>query len=253
MDKDLLRIVIIAIGAVVILSMILWGAFKGKKKSKNMFGGDLLKNIDPNLVLNTEDDDFDIVPLSSRNNDEFDASQVKTRLNTEYIQEAMDKGVDGDALGDDLGLAEELTDSVTDTMEPVAVEKQLPALLQLSIAAKTEAGFSGVQLLSACKRVGLVYGSVKVFERLDAQNRVDYAMASMLEPGIFPGDNWDTYRCPGVTFFMQPRAVDNAKTVFDEMINTIGQLSALLQGEVLDQHQEPLTAASLQQIEQSLS
>lgn len=34
MDKDLLRIVIIAIGAVVILGMILWSVFRGGKRQK---------------------------------------------------------------------------------------------------------------------------------------------------------------------------------------------------------------------------
>jgi len=75
----------------------------------------------------------------------------------------------------------------------------------------------------------------------------------MCEPGVFPGDNWETYHCPGVTFFMQPRVVENAKVVFDDLINTVGQLSALLQGDVLDQHQQLLTAEGLKQIEASLS
>jgi cell division protein ZipA len=45
----------------------------------------------------------------------------------------------------------------------------------------------------------------------------------MANPGIFPGDNWDSYVCPGVTFFFQPREVENAAQVF-EMLLAIARL-----------------------------
>jgi cell division protein ZipA len=237
MDKDLLRIVIIAVGAVVILAMILWAMFsEGSKRKKINFydDHDPLENIDPSLVVSTEDDDFDIVPISTG---EESSPLVKTRLNTEYMQEAQQSGVTATA----------------QKSEPLSAEnKPLPSLLQLSIVAKTAAGFTGVQLLEAFENAGLIYGSVKVFEKLDDLNQVDYAVASMADPGIFPGDNWDSYVCPGVTFFLQPREVENAAQVFDEMLSTIGQLSAELKGDVLDHEQQHLTQETLQQIKTSL-
>jgi len=235
MDKDLLRIVIIAVGAVVILGMILWAIFSsGSKRKKINFYDDRdpLENIDPGLVVNTDDDDFDIVPLSTADS----SPQVKTRLNSKYIQEAQQSGVD----------------SVPASAAPVDESKEIPALVQLSLAAKSAQGFSGIQLLDAFESVGLIYGSVKVFERLDDLNQVDYAVASMAEPGIFPGDNWENYLCPGVTFFMQPKELEDAAKVFAEMIATIGQLSELLNADVLDQNQQQLTEDTLQQIKASL-
>lgn len=237
MDKDLLRIVIIAVGAVVVLAMILWSLFSnGSKRTRINFYDDRdpLENIDPGLVVNTDDDDFDIVPLNTAD----DSPPVTTRLNSEYMQEAQHNSA-------------KVKEKVQ--VEDVIESKELPALLQLSIVAKSESGFAGAQLLDAFARVGLIYGSVKVFERLDDLNQVDYAVASMAQPGIFPGDNWDEYLCPGVTFFMQPNEVANAAEVFDEMIATIGQLSGLLKGDVLDQNQELLTAEVLEQIKASLN
>ena len=255
MDKDLLRIVIIVVGIILILGMILWGRLRsGSSRDEINFYDDKhpLENIDPKLVVHTEDDDFDIVPLSTRENDAY---QVTTRSNPEYkpkasaIDDELSLDLDLD-LELDLKLDQEgLTDEIPET---VGLKKQLPSLIQLSIVAQSKEGFTGTQLQKACKQVGLVYGSVKVFERLDKQGRVDYAVASMVEPGIFPGDNWATYRCPGITFFIQPGEVDDAAAVFAEMINTIGQLSALLKGDVLDQNKQPLTQKSLQEIEASL-
>ncbi|MBT3811424.1 MAG: cell division protein [Gammaproteobacteria bacterium] len=240
MDKDLLRIVIIAVGAVVILAMVLWAMFsKGSKRKRINFydDHDPLENIDPSLVVSTEDDEFDIVPISTG---EENNSQVKTRLNAEYMQEAQ------------LNDAHAPMQNSNAVAHPGAESKLLPALLQLSIVAKTATGFTGVQLLEAFENTGLTYGSVKVFEKLDDLNQVDYAVASMANPGIFPGDDWESYVCPGVTFFLQPREVENAAQVFDEMIATIGELSAVLKGDVVDQDQQRLTEGTLQQIKTSL-
>jgi len=249
-DKDLLRIVIISVGGLVILGMILWGMLKGKSKNKTMFGGerDPLENIDRNLFVNTADDDFDIVPLNTRENDDYQAPEVKTRLNSAYIQEAQQQesvGSEPDILAEAMNKADE------PLSEPPT--KQLPALLQLHLVAKNPEGFKGLQLVQAFERVGLVYGSVKVFERLDAQNRVDYAVASMAAPGVFPGDNWESYYTPGISFFMQPRELDDVKAVFNDLVNTAGQLSALLKGDLVDENHQSLTEEILLQIEDSLS
>ena len=62
MDKDLLRIVIIAVGTVVILAMIIWGILSSRSKRKNINfydDRDPLEHIDPHLIVNINDDDFD--------------------------------------------------------------------------------------------------------------------------------------------------------------------------------------------------
>ena len=256
MDKDLLRIVIIVVGIVLILGMILWGRLRGgSSRNEINFYDDKnpLENIDPKLVVHTDDDDFDIVPLSTRENNAY---QVTTRSNPEYKQKVSaddeEFGLDLDLdLDLDLGLKLDQEVSIDKIPGTVGLKKQLPALIQLSIVAQT-GDFTGTQIKDACEKVGLVYGTVKVFERLDILGRVDYAVASMLEPGIFPDDNWKTYHSPGITFFIQPKEVDDAAAVFDEMINTIGQLSALLKGNVLDQHKQLLTQAALHKIEANL-
>ncbi len=252
MDKDLLRIVIISVGGLVILGMILWGMFKGGSKRKNINfydNRDPLEHVDSSLFVNTADDDFDIVPLSARSNDnDYQAPEVKTRLNSAYIQEAQQQ----ESVRSEPDI---LAEAMNKADEPLAEPptKQLPVLLQLHLVAKNPEGFKGLQLVQAFERVGLVYGSVKVFERLDVQNRVDYAVASMAAPGVFPGDNWESYYCPGISFFMQPRELDDVKVVFDDLINTAGQLSALLKGDIVDENHQPLTEETLQQIEESLS
>jgi cell division protein ZipA len=265
MDKELLRIVIIAVGASVILLMLVWGLFKSKKERReiNFYDDhDPFDNIDSRLVMNINDDDFDIVSLQPEK-DDFEViplgkkhagtgvsldskeeyqhatetasstGEVRARLNPEYLQTATQN-------------------TAKSTPPPVVEKKVLPALLQFSLVAKQGEKFTGPDLLDAFDYVGLVFGSVQVFERLDSENRVDYAVASMMGEGTFPKEHWETYHCPGVNFFMQPREVEDAAAVFDDLINTLGQLSALLHGDILDSDKQPLTEGTVNNLEARL-
>jgi len=266
MDKELLRMVIIGTGACVILIMLVWGLFKNKKKRReiNFYDDhDPFENIDSRLIMNVDDDDFDIISLQSESDDfeviplgkqhagehkpnldpkeSYEPSvkkatptpEVKTRLNPEYVKKAR-----------------QATQEFTPP--PVAEEVVMPTLLQFSLLANEGEVFTGPQLLEAFDYVGLVFGSVQVFERLDDKNRVDYAVASMKGQGTFPKEHWETYDCPGIKFFMQPREVEDAQAVFNELVNTLGQLSALLHGDILDSDNQPLTEATVNKLESSL-
>lgn len=220
MDKDLLRIVIIAVGAVIVLGMVICNIFSkgpGRKKNDSYADHDRLENIDPSLVVNAESNKANIADI------ETGVSYEPNILNKEQQSEVRPEK-----------------------------EQSLPILLQLSIVAKSASGFTGIQLLEALENAGLIYGSVQVFEKLDDLKQVDYAVASMVDPGIFPGDNWASYVCHGITFFMQPRELGEAAQVFDEMLATIKELSLTLNGDVVDQNQQHLTEEGLQRIKASL-
>jgi len=223
MDKDLLRIVIIAIGAVVIVAMILWSVFKTNRRQRKIDfydNGNPLDNVDQSLVLNTDNDDFDIVPL-------------------------------GSALDDD-PISVASAKEPTDQQKSVPREK-VPDIIQFSIMAKSDEGFNGETLANAFDQLGLEYGNMKVFERLDEQRRVDFAVASMVEPGTFPETNLEAFFSPGVAFFLQPKELDNPLSIYDEFIETIRLLTTSLGGVVLDHKRQPLTEETVQQFRIRLS
>jgi cell division protein ZipA len=128
----------------------------------------------------------------------------------------------------------------------------VPAIIQFSLIAKTDEGFHGIDLINAFGIVGLEYGSLKIYERLDTNRLVDFGVACMVEPGTFPNSELDTFYCPGLVFFMQPGALDDAQTVFDDFIDTIQLLAIELDGTILDHHRQPLTDATIQSLRQSL-
>jgi cell division protein ZipA len=236
MDKDILRIVIIAIGALVIAGMLAWHFFKNKRKYGDVFyDDDSLEKIDESLIIDTKDDDFEIIPLGSVNADE----------EPDDVQ-----------LNDKLDPVEEVTDAYQPELKHHAAKaeplKEIPDILQFGIVAVEGQSFNGEQLQKAFDKVGLKFGSNQIFERLDEYDQVDFAVACIVEPGVFPKQDFDSFTCPGITFFFQPKLVNDALVVFDDLIETIHIIATELGGIMWDQRRQPLTLETQQQIRELL-
>ncbi len=233
MDKEILRIVIIATGMVVVIGMLVWAYIKDKKAQEEMEFYD--DTDDQSFTADDTFGEFDSAPrTAARNNPGFHHSQDKS---DRYYDED-----DGE---------EDYYDDQDDDIEPPP-RAAAPEIIQFSIITKADEDFNGADLVEAFKMVGLEYGSLKIFERLDANRLVDFGVACIVEPGTFPEKDLDKFYCPGIVFFMQPEALDDAPAVFDDYIETINLLAAKLDGVILDHRRQPLTEATVQAIRQSL-
>lgn len=230
MDKEILRIVIIATGLVVVMGMIVWSYLKGKKseQERDFYNGNIPPNFDELLTANpasqtvADIDDFDIIPLGPAKS--YDKSD-------RYFE-------DND---------EDADDEIVQSQRFVT-----PAIIQFSLVANADDGFNGADLSAAFEKVGLEYGSMKIFERLDVNRLVDFGVACMVEPGTFPATDLEDFYCPGIVFFMQPGELENAQAVFDDFIETIRLLAAELDGAIWDHQRQALSDATVQTIRQSL-
>ncbi|MCF6250024.1 MAG: cell division protein ZipA C-terminal FtsZ-binding domain-containing protein [Methylococcaceae bacterium] len=228
MDKDLLRMVIIAIGIIAIIGMVLWSAYNNKRARRDIDfydKGNPLDNIDKSLIVNTVNDDFDIVSLGS--------------------------ALDEDLAPDPITVASE---SIQSPEAKTQVNNfEVPKIIQFSIVAVADEGFNGRDLDDAFQQVGLEYGSMKIYERLDEQRRVDFAVASMVEPGTFPETNRESFNSPGIVFFLQPGELENPLEIFDEFIQTINFLSVNLDGIKWDHNRQPLSEETIQALRMQIS
>lgn len=234
MDKEILRIVIIATGMVVVIGMLIWAYLKDKNAQEEMdfYDDDELDYADESLEtdsLRDIRDDFDFAPVGA----------TKSSAGHDKSDRYYDEDDDDYYQQDD------------DDVEPQP-RAAAPAIIQFSIITKADEDFNGADLVEAFKMVGLEYGSLKIFERLDENRLVDFGVACIVEPGTFPDKDLDQFYCPGIVFFMQPEALDNAQAVFDDYIETINLLAAKLDGVILDHRRQPLTEATIQAIRQSL-
>lgn len=235
MDKELLRVVIILIGMLVMIGMLLWHFFKSlreRREADDYFDDSEYELGDEAFQVEEDEDEMDMFPV--------------------------DNIVDGDGLLDEEGSKPTPKQSVKAVQDVAATKtfsgkSTLPALIEFSIVARADEGFNGEDLFDAFERVGLTYGSVKVFERIDRNRLVDFAVASMIDPGTFPDKNLHEFYCPGIVFYMQPREVDDALVVFDDFIDTIDTLATELDGVVWDNQRQPLTADTIAQFRHMLS
>ena len=235
MDKEILRIVIIATGMVVVIGMLILAYIKDKKAQEDMDFYD--DDADEELAIDTigdTKDDFIIAPLGA----------AKSNAGARQAHDKSDRYYDED---DDGNEYYEQDDDVEPPPRAAA-----PAIIQFSIITKADEDFNGADLVEAFEMVGLEYGSLKIFERLDTNRLVDFGVACIVEPGTFPDRDLDKFYCPGIVFFMQPEALDDAPAVFDDYIETINLLAAKLDGVILDHRRQPLTEATVQAIRQSL-
>ncbi len=241
MDKDLLRVVIIAVGATVIIGMILWSFFKNKNKRRSINfvdKGNPLDNIDQSLILNTENDDFEIVPIGGAVDKEFEADPITMASEVEEQPVIQSKP--------QVQPTEQAEQA--QSVRPV----DLPKIIQFSIVAVADEGFKGSDLADKLTQVGFEYGSMKIFERLDDKRRVDYAAASMVEPGTFPETGLESFSSPGIVFFIQPSELDKPLATFDDFIQTINWLAKQLDGVMLDHKRQPLTNETIQKFRNQL-
>ena len=222
MDKELLRIVIIATGLIIIMVMLAWSYLKNKKSQEDR-------------------DSYDEQEFKGQRYKSLKSEDEK--VEGEPIEEAVDHHY--------YDPQDAIFEPEEEDIEPPQREA-VPAIIQFSLLAKADEGFNGIDLINAFGIVGLEYGSLKIFERLDANRLVDYGVACMVEPGTFPDSNLEAFYCPGLVFFMQPAALDDAQAVFDDFIETIQLLAIELDGIILDHHREPLTDATIQSLRQSL-
>jgi cell division protein ZipA len=233
MDKDLMRILIFASGLLVIIGMIAWSYFKHEKLKRSY-------------------ENFD------------DDSQGRENSTLGYNESDYEAGLDEldgyDEYGDDYNPHEPVHSKNLETEQELAAQAasvaaaiKKPAIIQFSLVSNRDEGFNGTEIFEILDDVGLEYGNLQIFERLDARRLVDYGVANMVKPGIFPSTNLAAFHCPGIVFFMQPGKVDNPVAVFDDFVRTFQYVATQLGGEMRDHHREPLTEETIDQLRRSLS
>lgn len=233
MDKELLRVVIILIGMLVMIGMVLWHFIKGMRNKS------------------LADDYYDEDVEYEGGIDGYEVEELEDDMG---MFPGVGDDVDGDAMLNDNDIQPPARDVAKSApVKSQSSKAQLPGLIEFSIVARADEGFNGLELFDAFERCGLKYGSVKVFERIDHNRLVDFAVASMIDPGTFPDSGLEHFYCPGIVFYMQPRELDNPLRVFDDFMDTIDTLAVELDGVVWDNQRQPLTAETIAQFRQMLA
>ncbi len=112
MDKELLRIVIITLGLLVMIGMVLWSFFRDSRSRRKIDfydKGDPLNKIDDSLVIKTENDNFDVVPLGGAT-DELVIDDLYDEISREYDSPSQSTNYDDDLNYKSINEVDEVTD-----------------------------------------------------------------------------------------------------------------------------------------------
>ncbi len=142
--------------------------------------------------------------------------------------------------------AEEIVEDQANTSQSVD-------LVQFLVVSRDPEGFDGNRLMDVFADLQLEFGNMKIFHRHQlGTDKVQFSVATMTEPGIFPEENIKAFRTPGLAVFFQPSCVAEPHTIFDEMVNFCCELADILNGEVWDAEKQPLTEETVRSIRQTL-
>ena len=119
----------------------------------------------------------------------------------------------------------------------------------------TEAGqtISGVRLLDAAIKAGLIFGDMEIFHRKqEGGEQPLFSMANLEKPGRFDRTAWNEFETRGLTLFMALPGPLDAIDTWEAMHATGQRLASLLDAELRDAQQRTLTRERLGEMREEM-
>ena len=137
---------------------------------------------------------------------------------------------------------------------PIAPAAPLPdKIVSLFLQARDNHVITGIDLLDASLKSGLVFGAHDIFHRMYEEDvEPIFSMANLTKPGSFDKSAWNTMEIRGVTMFMTLPGPRNALDAWDSMLATSRRLAELLHADLLDEKHEVFTRQRSLQIKEEL-
>lgn len=125
--------------------------------------------------------------------------------------------------------------------DPALYEEVERKIVVINVVAR-DAEFSGAAIERACAANQLRLGDMSIYHRHDgASGKVLFSVASMVEPGVFPGDAMATFHTPGLSLFTQLPGARDGVEIYTQMLDVATRLAELLHGEMRDERHNKLT------------
>jgi cell division protein ZipA len=245
MDSTLLRMILLALGILVLVGMYFW-----ETKRRNRRLPQARKRETPELGdLPQESAAKEDSGWRYRDDEPDNMDAELARLN-QKVHEASDEVMTEaplQATDDAVGEQQELFGFSANEASPLDVPSKI---IQINLLARQGDRFNGPAILAAGKELGLKPGDMQIFHRYtsDGRNKTLFNMASLVEPGVFPFKAMDGFSTPGLTLFCQLPGPGDSLAIFADMLFTAQRLSATLGGELQDETHSALTKQTIEHI-----
>jgi len=122
-------------------------------------------------------------------------------------------------------------------------------ILVLHVKSRLTGGFNGSDLLQVLLACDMRYGDRDILhrhERAGGTGSLQFSVANMLEPGTFDLEDINTFKTPGVSFFMTLPGPLEPGQAFDCMVETANCVVKNLDADLLDEDHQLMTEEALQ-------
>lgn len=281
MEADILRLILFLIGAVLIFGIYAADLYKRKKQrqptqqwTRSVPQQPVAKHAEPSWdSFYTKDNDQDKEDQPEED-DEHPEDAVETvsgaeqedlegnlASELEQLEELLHEGhghsdvVERAAPKDQMSISFFTSDNKKQTKQQQ--QPPLPVkIIQLNIVPRDHAGlFYGDDILCVAQDVGMDLGEMDIFHHYGddpEQQQAVYSMASMVEPGVFPVDNMDSFSTPGLAIFARLPGPKDGLSIFADMLYTAEQLAHLLDGELRDETHSALSKQTISHIREEI-
>ena len=239
MDISTFRWILIIAGIALLAGMYLFGIRDKKRKPRASRKRVHAQRVRKEPALDSErgsdgenQDDYD----------DFDARQAELAI-----------GESSDELSDIGSRIEPLIEPELEKKPKTPAVSTPEKIVTLFLQARNNHIITGVELLDASLKSGLIFGAHDIFHRIHEED-VDpvFSMANLTKPGTFDKTIWNTIEIKGVTMFMMLPGPKNALDAWDSMLATSRNLAELLHADLLDDTQSVFTRQRSQQIREEL-
>lgn len=122
-----------------------------------------------------------------------------------------------------------------------------PEVIALHVVSGDEL-FLGTDLVKAANLAAMRFGEMEIFHFQGVtKGDITFSMANMLEPGTFDMDQLESFSTPGVLLFMESRYQADLATSLESMERVARRLCEVLNGQLLDEHRQPMSIHKLEQ------
>ncbi|MCW8948171.1 MAG: cell division protein ZipA [Sedimenticola sp.] len=269
MDADILRLILFLAGVGLILGIYFWDRHKKVNAKVHAIRKAQLGEAIPNrtdviekiaekrLDPSWQDEDY---AMDSESIEVDDPNRFAAELDDDLDEElkqldsiAHESEPDASAIDRQVAFSFTADDSLDEPEE--LLQEGLPGLiLQINVVA-SNGHFSGEAIMRVARDVELKHGDMNIFHRYasdEANARVVFSMASLVEPGIFPLDQMDTFSTPGLVLFGQLPGPKDGLAAFSDMLFTAERLAALLDGELQDETHSALSKQTIEHIREKI-
>lgn len=124
------------------------------------------------------------------------------------------------------------------------------------IALHVKGDIQGAILLQQMTELGFKFGEFDIFHRHETTagtGPVLFSLANMFNPGTFDIDEMEVFKTQGIALFLALPVKGSAQQAFNMMHNAAQKIAkAVENGQVLDEHRNPLTRQTVQHIQQRI-